>query len=908
MSRKEGKNIKKILVGSLIAVFIMSLMAGLIPYDLGVHPVSAASTKKAPIHINNTAGGALSYYQVNLNITYDSDMNNDFSDIRVKNETAGAFVPYWIEDKLNDSWCNLWFNATSIPASSWCNDTYYLHYGDVGASSASNGTNTFEFFDDFEDTPTPADYYKFSVSVANHNDYGLSYPITYKFTIPSGSSNLKAYKKFTIGDSWVQITEKTTSDFFNGIGAVRFDYTNNFAYVSVAFDASYEDIYIKVVNASDSPVGIYSKITDYYDSRKCTVTTTLDEWDDGNEIVSCERVKSIFGDGARVSCDECTSRHLWVTMGIVTKGHNGSGAPNWTEMQTKIDAGYIEPASHTRTHFDAEVGGGEESEIDGSKNDILNNLTMPALNKKGATEYLYAFIEPFGKSSAAERSQLGTSKYLSDRQIGSGQTEFASWDSANSLYYRIGYKIRMGIDGETNVATLNSSFDSCYNNGQIYHLMWHSAQETTPGCYGVDYTAGSYFHQHLDYIKDKKDVWYVGFGHLYLYHYVKERNIVTVTSSGGSSGDTSKWTDIPDNGIKSIVTSPVQKGSGSMKLEDTSSSNYDVWRNLTPRTKYAFHWYARPAQTNAGQVMDVYQDDTKGIFLVFDSTANIKYYDGAYHTILDPYVADTWYQFEVHADANTDKFDLWLDGVKKVTDGNFQNALTTINKFMFQGYSSDTPIIYIDDFFVRKYASPEPTALLGGEQTAEGGDCTTPVISDLTNSTPGTTNITITWSTNQSADSRVKYSKNSDLSSHSWSSWDNDTISINIDLSSLDTGTPYYYQAWSYNGTNSSCYVTEPTGQPYETFTTQSDTGGAYNITLLTGWNIIGWTDTTTRTASYVANDIGSNCTYVTERNKTSGNYETFDPNFPDYYNFDVERGWGYFTMVSGETLWERDA
>ena len=100
--------------------------------------------------------------------------------------------------------------------------------------------------------------------------------------------------------------------------------------------------------------------------------------------------------------------------------------------------------------------------------------------------------------------------------------------------------------------------------------------------------------------------------------------------------------------------------------------------------------------------------------------------------------------------------------------------------------------------------------------------CTTPTISSLTNTSPGAHNVTITWTTNQSADNIVKYSKNSDLSDSSWSNYDNDTTSISIDISPLDSETPYYYQAWSYNGTNATCYITEPTSSPYKTFTTTS--------------------------------------------------------------------------------------
>jgi len=112
---------------------------------------NASWGKRRPIQINNTGNSNdLDYYQVNINITYDPDMNSDFSDIRIVNDTADATVPYWIESKVDGSWANVWFNCTHIPASSWLNDTYYLYYNNSGATDASDGDATFEFFDDFE--------------------------------------------------------------------------------------------------------------------------------------------------------------------------------------------------------------------------------------------------------------------------------------------------------------------------------------------------------------------------------------------------------------------------------------------------------------------------------------------------------------------------------------------------------------------------------------------------------------------------------------------------------------------------------------------------------------------------------------------------------------------------------------
>ena len=84
-----------------------------------------------------------------------------------------------------------------------------------------------------------------SVDSQIHIDYGLSYPITYEFDIPQGSENLNAYRKYRSSQDWNLIDEKTDDDFFNGIEAVRFDYNENTAYVSVAFSVISDTIFIK---------------------------------------------------------------------------------------------------------------------------------------------------------------------------------------------------------------------------------------------------------------------------------------------------------------------------------------------------------------------------------------------------------------------------------------------------------------------------------------------------------------------------------------------------------------------------------------------------------------------------------------------------------------------------------------
>lgn len=107
-------------------------------------------TKKAHVCIDNTGGSALEYYQIPLNITYDTDMQADFDDIRFVNVSSGTEEAYWIEDKDDGNWCLVWFNATYITGGGWSNTTTDMYYGNSTVSSTSDGSATFMHYDDYE--------------------------------------------------------------------------------------------------------------------------------------------------------------------------------------------------------------------------------------------------------------------------------------------------------------------------------------------------------------------------------------------------------------------------------------------------------------------------------------------------------------------------------------------------------------------------------------------------------------------------------------------------------------------------------------------------------------------------------------------------------------------------------------
>ena len=151
---------------------------------------------KKDINISNTAG-ELSNYQikVNLNTTElnsTGKMRSDCGDIRfVQYSGSYSVLDYWIETDCNVSGGNtsFWVEVSSIENNT--NTTISVYYGNSGASSVSNGTSTFEFFDDFEGTSIDSSIWDASSatdSVANSSlrinagGVGLQNPLGFNFS------------------------------------------------------------------------------------------------------------------------------------------------------------------------------------------------------------------------------------------------------------------------------------------------------------------------------------------------------------------------------------------------------------------------------------------------------------------------------------------------------------------------------------------------------------------------------------------------------------------------------------------------------------------------------------------------------------------------------------------------------
>jgi hypothetical protein len=77
-------------------------------------------------------------------------MQNDCDDLRFTILDKQTTMPYWIESGCDSTSTMIWIKIPNLAASA--GTTLYVYYGNTAAAIASDGDNTFDFFDDFVGT------------------------------------------------------------------------------------------------------------------------------------------------------------------------------------------------------------------------------------------------------------------------------------------------------------------------------------------------------------------------------------------------------------------------------------------------------------------------------------------------------------------------------------------------------------------------------------------------------------------------------------------------------------------------------------------------------------------------------------------------------------------------------------
>lgn len=154
-----------IIFGAIIAVMVLIGVVGVTGANLSDTETSTSNVMSSnwydyswlyrqPITVNN-AGSALTDYQLSLTVNTQAlvtagKMRADGNDIYFTSSDGQTGLSYWIDSGMNTTTTVIWVKVTSIPVGTPA-ITIYLYYGNSGvASPASNGDNTFIYFNDFE--------------------------------------------------------------------------------------------------------------------------------------------------------------------------------------------------------------------------------------------------------------------------------------------------------------------------------------------------------------------------------------------------------------------------------------------------------------------------------------------------------------------------------------------------------------------------------------------------------------------------------------------------------------------------------------------------------------------------------------------------------------------------------------
>lgn len=135
-------------------------------------------TNKIKIPIGSSDDGELTNHQIKFTLVKGSGTNTTTTtyldnlclnwpdDIRFTGPDGTTLIDFWREeyDATDGTW---WVEVPTIPASG--GTAIYLYYGNSSASDLSNGTNTFSFFDDFEDGSIDTDKWTVGNGVNEHD-------------------------------------------------------------------------------------------------------------------------------------------------------------------------------------------------------------------------------------------------------------------------------------------------------------------------------------------------------------------------------------------------------------------------------------------------------------------------------------------------------------------------------------------------------------------------------------------------------------------------------------------------------------------------------------------------------------------------------------------------------------------
>jgi len=222
---------------------------------------------KEPVNITENSGSNLTDYPVLLTIDTASlisegKMQEDCDDIRFTDSDETTELLYWIESDCNTANTKVWVKVPSLAASS--TRTIYMYYGNVGASSASNGTATFEFFDDFDGASLDQKWTtggQGTISTTSSYAYASSYGTGSSWHGPTATADLVSGLNDYVWETYFYWSDNSA-----GLGSIDSKLLDNGSSMIelVQVTDSHADCVESHIYASDSSGSLYSECTDKY--------------------------------------------------------------------------------------------------------------------------------------------------------------------------------------------------------------------------------------------------------------------------------------------------------------------------------------------------------------------------------------------------------------------------------------------------------------------------------------------------------------------------------------------------------------------------------------------------------------------------------------------------------------------
>ena len=653
-------NYKYILTAILIvAAFSGTASAWLTGYDY-----------RMSITVDNGGASNLSYYQFNFTndtnvLVAAGNMQASGADCRIT-DASDNLLPFWNETPFNATGTEIWVNATTLAVG---DNTFYMYYGNAGASSVANGTNAFELFDDFE-YAEPAFIQEDVDTDGTNNGGGMA------VEMPNGTIWL-FYQQYT-GEGWNcdgKILYRTSSDdgvtwssatiFYNTSGhwdAEPFTYKEGdtvyvFWTILNGPNGNESDLYMRKTtdNGStwSSPVkiwgdgGVNEKINTVINIIKITDTY----------IISMYYEYAASPEEYRGYCIRATDIEGTWTKGddVSIPGTRGVMEPSIVEL------------SNGSIYMDIRCEGGHRYKAISSDNgatwDSTSETTINSPQSKG-----------------------GVSRLSNGHLV-------MVWNNVYSTTEDPRYPLTVGISTD-DFATFDAVKNITTETGSNSLTQLSPPQELSSG-----YIIFPYFHYRSS----------SGAAHLDVARFTESE--LSVQGNPSDNG----WTDY--TGHAQTSTNKHKRGSRSLFLD--ASSNEHIYRARSGAQIIEFDYYDLDSTNDSQDLMefDALMEWNMTIGTNKDTVLG-NYIRGIPAGWQDTGIARSvgWHHVIVEFDGSV--FNIWFDGTKIV-----DSVAETLENIFFSstdsvGYSED---FYVDSVRARQYASPEPAATLGAEETGGGG-------------------------------------------------------------------------------------------------------------------------------------------------------------------------------------------